>query len=46
MEVLVCLDKIIDHGLSPVVQALPNEARHARSEATRFMTAQNAHNTD
>ena len=29
----------IDHGLTPVVHALPSEARHARSEATRVVTA-------
>ena len=29
----------IDHGLTPVVQALPSDARHARSEATRLVTA-------
>ena len=33
------LMKGIDHGPSPVVHALPSEARHARSEATTFATA-------
>ena len=32
------LMKGIDHGPSPVVHALPSEARHARSEATRVGT--------
>ena len=31
--------KGIDHGLSPVVHVLRSEARHARSEATRFVAA-------
>ena len=34
---LFVLMKGIDHGLTPVVQALPSEARHARSEATRVV---------
>ena len=51
--VLVCLMKEIDHGPSPVVHALPSEARAARREATRFVTANcmyhrlnSAHSTD
>ena len=48
----VCLMKGIDQRLTPVVHALPSEARHALSEATRFVTANctqhrlnTAHNT-
>ena len=32
-------DKGIDHGLTPTVHALPSEAKHARSEAKRVVTA-------
>ena len=33
-----------DNGLSPVLHALPSEARHAWSEATRFVTANCTYN--
>ena len=47
------LRKAIYHGPSPVVHVLPSEARHAGSEATRFVIAnctqhrlKPAHSTD
>ena len=45
--------KGLDNGPSPVVHALPSEARHGRSEASRFVKASctyhrlyHAHSTD